>query len=90
MDAQALLTSVLAGGGATVVATEILKSKYVPVAFEKYPRATAVVVSLVSAVIAEYQAGVNIDLHNVAQLAAVFVGTVFVAVSVYDHLVKKS
>lgn len=86
MDSLSLLTSILVGGGATMVATQILKSKYIPIPAERYPQATAVTVSLISSIIAEYQAGISVDIHNISGLATVFVGTLWIAISVYNHL----
>lgn len=81
-----LFQSILLGGGATLVATQILKSKYIPIGFEKYPRTTAAVISLIASVVIEYQAGVILDFHNLPNLAAIFVGTLLVAISTYNHL----
>lgn len=88
MDVQNLFSSILVGGGATVIATQLLKSKYIPIAFQNHPQWTAALVSLVAAIIAEWQAGVSVDYHNLPNLAAVFVGTLWVAISVYNHLRK--
>lgn len=77
---------VLVGGGATILATQFLKSKYIPVQFEKYPRWTAGVISLVAAIITEWHAGIRLDFSNLPALGAVFVGTLWVAVSVYNHI----
>lgn len=89
MDTITLLSSVLVGGGATVLATQLLKSKYIPVPAQAHPQWTAGIVSLVAAIIAEYQAGIKVDLHNVPGLVALFVGTLWVAISVYNHLSSK-
>src|ERR1035437_6846409 len=81
-----LVSSILIGGCATVTATQILKSKYIPVPAQKYPCETAAVVALVSAVIAVWQSGISVNVHDAASLVAVFVGTLWVAVSVYNNL----
>jgi hypothetical protein len=77
---------ILLGGGATLVGTQILKSKYIPIQFEKYPRTTAAVVSLIAAVVTIYQAHIAINLNSMANLAAAFVGILLVAISTYNHL----
>lgn len=76
----------LLSGGATVIATQILKSKLIPIQFEKYPQWTAAGVSLIASIIVELQAHIAINVHNLAALASLFVGTLWVAISVYNHL----
>lgn len=83
-----IFQQILLGGGATLIATQILKSDYIPVQFEKYPRATTVVVALISALIAEYQAGALMNYHNIASLGTIFVGTLLVAITVYNQIAK--
>lgn len=85
-----LLGGVLVGGGATIIATQLLKSKYIPIGFEKHPQWTAGAVSLIASVVAEWQAGVAASVHNLWSLGAVFVGTLWVAISVYNHLKDNS
>lgn len=86
MDTFNLLNGVLIGGGATIIATQILKSRYIPIAFEKHKQWTTAAVSLVAAIITEYQSGITVNVNDISQLVAVFVGTLWVAISVYNHL----
>lgn len=88
MENSTLLAGVLLGGGASVLATQLLKSRLIPVGFEHYPRSTAAMVSLVASIITEWQANVTISFHNLSSLGVVFVGTLWVAVSVYNHLLN--
>ena len=90
MNTQVFLNSILVGGGATLLATQILKSKYIPIQFQKYPRTTAAVVSLIAAVVSEYNSGTSVNLHDLPTLTALFVGTLWVAINVYNHLQLKS
>ena len=90
MDNQVFINSILVGGGATLIATQVLKSKLIPVQFQKYPRSTAAVLSLVAAIVAEYQAGLTVNIHDTPTLVGLFVGTLWVAISVYNHLQLKS
>ena len=84
-----LLNYILVSGGATVIATQILKSKYIPIQFEKYPKETTFAVSVIAAIIAEYQAHVSFNWHNLPSLLSMFVGTILIAVLTYNHFVKK-
>lgn len=88
MQNYTLLSGILLGGGASMLATQLLKSKFVPIQFEKYPRATAAIVSLIASIITEWQANVVINLHSLPSLGVVFVGTLWIAVSVYNHLLN--
>lgn len=86
MTDYTILSGILLGGGATMLAVQILKSKLIPISFENHKRATAAVVSLIASVITEEQAGVTINIHNLPSLGVLFVGTLWIAVSVYNHL----
>lgn len=90
MDATTVINSILLGGGGTLIATQILKSSYVKIPFQKHPRSTTAVVSLAASAIAEYQAHIAIDFHNLPSLGVIFVGTLWVAISTYNHLNLKS
>src|SRR5690349_11956927 len=59
MQITQLVQSILVSGTATTLATQVLKSKYLPIPAEKSPRLTAFVVSLVASGIAVWQAGIG-------------------------------
>ena len=88
MNDYTLLSGILLGGGASMLATQLLKSDFVPIPFQRHKRATAVFMSLLASIITEWQAHVTVDIHNLPSLAVVFVGTLWIAVSVYNHLLN--
>lgn len=91
MNTVEILQSVLVGGAATSIATQILKSSYVPVPATEHPRITAAVVALVASVIAVASAGVNYDrFADWTSVVAVFAGVLLVATNTYNQLIKQS
>lgn len=77
-------------GMATAAATEILKSPIIPIPFERAPRITAAVVSLIAAIIAMYNSGVqSVDVTDLPQLLALASFTFLVAISTYNHLTAR-
>lgn len=88
MNIVTLFTNILVGGGAVVLAVQLLKSRFIPLPFQKYPRSTTAVASLLASVLTVAQAQVSLNIHDVGQVVSVFVGTLWVAVSVYNHLIK--
>lgn len=90
MDIIELVKSIILGGGATVIATQILKQNWVPVPFEKYPRLTAAIVSLISAGVAVYQTdGTIFNQTGVVNWLSIGVGVMVVAVVVYANIFKQ-
>lgn len=88
-----VFVSILAGGVATTLAVQLLKSKLIPfVPAEKYPRITAAVVSAVASVAALVQSGVSwaFVTSTPQVIVAVVGGTLLVAASVYNNVIKSS
>lgn len=87
MDIQTLVTASLAGGVTTTLATEILKSKYIPVQAQKYPRTTAAIIAAgVSGYVVYQQSHALLsDWHNWVMLG---IATLLVASITYTHVVK--
>lgn len=88
-----IFVSILAGGVATTLAVQLLKSKFIPfIPAEKYPRITAAVVSAVASVAALVQSGVTwaFVTSTPEVIVAVVGGTLLVAASVYNNVVKSS
>lgn len=86
-----IFVSILAGGVATTLAVQLLKSKLIPfVPAEKYPRITAAVVSAVASVAALVQSGVSwaFVTSTPQVIVAVVGGTLLVAASVYNNVLK--
>lgn len=89
MDFISFFQSIILGGTATTVMTEILKSPYIPANFQKYPRLTTGVVSLIAATIAVYNSGITLSsFHDVLSWVEVILGTGAVAVFTYKNYVK--
>lgn len=89
MDTSSLAQATVLGGLATTLATEILKSQYIPVPATKYPRTVAAVVSLLAAGYVVYQYNV----HNIAGMTwpnwLALAGLMFlVSVTTYNHVLK--
>lgn len=90
MSTVEILQSVLVGGAATSIATQILKSSFVPVPATDHPRITAAVVSLVASVVAVASAGINYaSFADLTSVVAIFAGVLLVASNVYTQLLKQ-
>lgn len=85
-----LLTVVIGGGAASSIVTEILKQPFVPIAFERWPRLTAYVVSLVTTVLVIVNEGVTWAqaTSNVLQLALLAAVTFIGSVVSYEKFVE--
>lgn len=87
-----LIQTILVGGVATTLAVQFLKSKVIPVEFQRFPRLSALGVSVVAAVIAAYQqcsdgscsALVNQPIDYAGAVAGIFI----VAVVTYNNVLK--
>jgi len=90
MTTVEIIQSVLLGGTATTLATQILKSPFIPVPATKHPRITAAVVSVIASAIVVSQAGVDVsNLGDVASVTAIFAGVLLVASTTYNQLIRK-
>lgn len=84
-----LLTSIVASGVVVSYVTEFLKSDYVPVKFfNRFPRLTVFLASLVATVVSVYLASFNIVFVSVYEYVGLVVGILLVAVISYKRLVK--
>lgn len=89
METITLFQSILVGGVATTLATQILKSPIVTfIKAEKYPRLTALVVSVIAAVATIANQGLSLKSLAVIDVATVVVGTLLVAAATYNHLLR--
>ena len=88
LDLQSLVQAATVGGVVvTPIVTEVLKSRYIPVPAQKYPRLTAVLVSVAASGWYVYQHfGGNLDAGSWLTLAAL---TVFTAAITYNNLYKE-
>lgn len=88
MDLAFFAQATLLSGLAVTLATELLKSKYIPVPAKAHPRTTALVLSLVASVVEVYQYN---STHLVALSAHAFIALAFlvllVAAMTYDHII---
>lgn len=83
--------AIIVSGVATSVAVEILKSKYIPVQFQKYPRLTALVVALVASVVAVYNSPVKtIIVDTPIEWVGLVAGVLIVASVTYNNIFKGS
>lgn len=81
-----LFVAIGASGTVTLLATSLLK--HTPFKFEDN-RINAAIVSLVSSIIAAYQVGVDFtSFTDVGTIATIIIGTLLVATSTYNNLVK--
>jgi hypothetical protein len=79
----------LSGVGVTV-ATEILKSKYIPVPASKYPRLTAALASVVATIVSIYVTGIHFFLSNIWEYVAFALGVLILSAVTYNHIIKGS
>lgn len=79
--------SILIGGTATSVLTELLKLPVVPIAAQKFPRATAAILSFLSSAVAVVIQG-TMSIQHWAQLIATAAGTFLVAVLTFRAALK--
>lgn len=88
-----LVQTILLSGVATTAATELLKSKYVPVQFSKFPRLTALGVSVVATLFVAWQqcnglaGGCQGVFTTPFDYAAAILGTLLVATVTYNNIV---
>lgn len=75
---------------ATTLATQILKSKYIPIPAQKYPRITAAIVALGASLFAVYQTGYDItsSTSNLTQFVAFVFATLLIASATYNNLLR--
>lgn len=89
MDLVTLIQSVLVGGSATTVATEVLKSPFIAfIKAESYPRTTAVILSVLASVLIILQQNIAFATLSVVNWISLAVGTLLVAVATYHGVVK--
>jgi len=87
MEGLDLFVAVGASGAATILATSLLK--HTPFKFDDN-RINAAIVSVVASIYAAWQVGVDYTSYGgVPELAAIIIGTMFVATGTYNNLVKK-
>lgn len=79
--------SIVIGGTATGVLTELFKLPIVPIAAKKYPRTTATVLSALSSVVAVLIQG-SISIEHWATLLATAAGTFLIAVLTFKTALK--
>lgn len=82
-----LPTVILSGVGVSVV-TELLKLEAIPVPAQKFPRTTAFILSIVSAIISLISAGLTIA-HDIFGLIAQVVFTLLISMVFYNTILKK-
>jgi hypothetical protein len=85
MNLLNVLTSIILGGTATSYVTEFLKLSFIKLPAEKYPRSTAAVFSVISAVIALLVNGVNFSWTSVAATLPIAVSTFVISTFVYNQ-----
>jgi len=89
MDLQSLVNYVtMVAAAASVLGTEILKSSFIPVKFEKYPVITAGVVSAIATYVALLTQNFNFAWGNWTEALGTFVTVFLVAALTYNHIVK--
>lgn len=86
----AVFGAILLSGAATVIATQIMKLKVIPLPVQKYPRLTAAIVAGLSALAALYNSSVNFVVDSFVGWLALAIGTYIVAAVAYNNIVKGS
>lgn len=90
MEVALNLDVLVLAGVAVSYATQVLKSQFVPVQFQKYPRLTAAVASLVASVVVVWQQNVPFSSLEVVDWVKVVLSILLVAAIAYNTLVKGS
>lgn len=91
MDLQSLINYVtMVAAAATVVAVQVLKSKFIPVQFEKYPVPTTIGVSVIATFVALFSQHFVFDWTNWTKAVGTFVTVLLVAAMTYNHVVKQA
>jgi len=94
MQVIEFLQVILVGGVTTTLAVQFLKSNFIPVQFEKYPRLTAFGVSVLATVVAVWQkcqdvvAGCQTLLQQPLDYAAAVAGIFLIAVVTYNAVLR--
>lgn len=94
MQVIEFLQVILVGGVTTTLAVQFLKSNFIPVQFQKYPRLTAFGVSVLATVIAIWQkcqdvvAGCQSLLQQPLDYAAAVAGIFLIAVITYNAVLR--
>lgn len=91
MDLSSLLIAIGGGGLVASVVTELLKQPLVPIAFEKFPRVTAYVLSVISSVVVLVNQGYTLEAvtENWVTLLSAGALTFLTSVLAYNYVVKK-
>ena len=91
MDLSQFAQLSLIGGVATTLATQLIKSPYIPFPAQNHPRFTAILIAVGASSYAAWQGGFSVtNTHDWAQWVALCCGTLIVSVNVYNHLLKQS
>lgn len=89
MNIFILIQSIIIRGTATTFATEFLKSPFIPVAFQKYPRLTTILVAIIASLVSIHATGINIStLHGFNDWIEICLGTLVMSNLTYENLVK--
>lgn len=94
MQVIEFLQVILVGGMATTLAVQFLKSNFIPVQFQKYPRLTAFGVSVLATGVAVWQkcqdvvAGCQTLLQQPLDYAAAIAGIFLIAVVTYNAVLR--
>lgn len=80
-----LNTITVLGGAGTIIATQILKSKLVPVPFQKWPVPTTIGISAISTYLCLLWQDYTFDWSNWQQAAASFIVVLGVACIIYNN-----
>jgi len=86
---------ILVGGFATTLAVQFLKSNFIPIQFQKYPRLTAFGVSILATAVAVWQqcqnivAGCQTLVQQPLDYAAAVAGIFLIAVVTYNAVLRE-
>lgn len=87
MDFASLINYVtVIAAGATTVAVQILKSRFIPVRFQNHPVPTTIIVSLIATIVALSTQHFNFVWADWTQFVSTFVTILLVSAMVYNHV----
>lgn len=81
-------SALLLSGVTVTLATQLLKSNYIPLPAQKYPRVVAGIASALGTLAALYLSNLHLLLNNLFEYAAFGVGVFLISVFTYNHVVK--
>lgn len=89
MDTMSFIQTSLIGGAATTAIVQFLKSRIIPLQFDKYPRLTAIITSLPVTLVTAQQSNITLS-GDKEVVVALVISVIASATVIYNNLLNKS